>query len=161
MAYLARKDPAKVLDKMRTLCSRREYCCSDIMKKTIAALDGDRGKAVEIIDTLVKEKYLDDSRYAAAFARDKSSIAGWGPVKIRYMLSAKGISDEHIKAALSEVDDDRASSRFQKLMENKARSLKNDPQRSLKLKRFALSRGYDYDEAARIIDKILCTENLQ
>ena len=97
MATDGKKDPAKVLDRMRVLCSRREYCRSDIMKKLLTALEGDSDQAQRLMDQLISEKYIDDSRYASAYARDKSSIAGWGAVKIRYMLQAKGISQEDIR----------------------------------------------------------------
>ena len=104
MAANGQKDPAKVLDRMMVLCSRREYCRSDIMKKVVMALDGNREEAVRLIDRLVSDKYIDDSRYASAYARDKASIAGWGPVKIRYMLLSKGISEDIISAALEDID---------------------------------------------------------
>lgn len=159
MATDGKKDPAKVLDRMRVLCSRREYCRGDIMKKLLTALEGDRDQAQLLMDQLISEKYIDDSRYASAYARDKSSIAGWGAVKIRYMLQAKGISQEDISSALADIDDDRASSKLYKLLETKARSLKNDPQKGLKLKRFALSRGYGYDEVSKMVDTILYNEN--
>lgn len=158
MAGKGCKDSVKVLDRMRALCSRREYCTADIMKMVLDALEGDREEAQKVLDALISDKYVDDSRYASSFARDKSSIAGWGPMKIRYMLSAKGISGDIISEALQDIDEGKASSRLYKLLENKARSLKNDPQRVLKLKRFALSRGYGYDEAAKAIETI-CTEN--
>lgn len=140
---------------MRGLCSRREYCRQDIMKKLLTALDGDREQAGKILDKLVEERYVDDLRYASAFARDKSSIAGWGETKIRYMLSAKGVSREVIAEALQEVDEGKASDRMEKLLLNKVRSLKDDPQRRLKLLRFALGRGYQYDEAVEVIDRLL------
>ena len=97
-------DMNKILDRFRGLCSRREYCSSDIYKKALDALDKDTGKAREVLEFLVREKYVDDLRYASAFARDKSSIAGWGDVKIRYMLSAKGISKDIITQALEDID---------------------------------------------------------
>lgn len=149
------KDPQKVADRMRALCSRREYCRRDILKKVQTALDGDSVKAAEVVDKLVEERYIDDLRYATAFARDKASIAGWGEAKIRYMLSSKGIDREIIAQALEEVDDKRAETRLEKLMENKARSLKEDPQKRLKLLRFGLGRGYSYDQVAEIIDRLL------
>ena len=158
MASNGQKDPAKVLDRMRTLCSRREYCRSDIMKKAVTALEGDRDEAQRLIDKLISEKYIDDRRYASAYARDKSSIAGWGAVKIRYMLLSKGISEDDIVSALADIDDGRASSKLYKLLETKARSLKDDPQKSLKLKRFALSRGYSYDEVSKMVDTIIYKE---
>lgn len=148
-------DPQKVADRMRGLCSRREYCRQDIMKKVLAALDGDADEAGRIMDRLVEEKYIDDLRYASAFARDKSSIAGWGATKIRYMLAAKGIDRETIAAALQEVDEGKASDRLEKLLSAKVRSLKDDPQCRMKLLRFALGRGYQYDEAAEVIGRLL------
>jgi len=149
------KDPLKVADKMRTLCSRREYCRADVYRKVLEALDGDSGKAAEITETLISERYVDDYRYASAYARDKSSIAGWGSMKIRHMLSAKGIGREVIDEALSEVDEGRAATRLEKLMKNKAGSLSGDPQIRLKLTRFALGRGYEYDDVKKVIDSIM------
>ena len=98
---------------------------------------------------------MDDRRYAAAFARDKASIAGWGAAKIRYMLAAKGVDREIIASALEEIDVNRADARLEKLMENKARSLKDDPQRRIKLLRFGVGRGYGYEEVSSVIDRIL------
>lgn len=149
----------KVLDRMRRLCSRREYCCSDILKKTADALDGDRGQAQEILDVLLKERYVDDLRYASAYARDKASIAGWGEIKIRYMLSSKGIAKDVIAQAMTEIDEERAEGRLEKLLENKWKSLKDDPQGKMKLIRFALGRGYGYDDVSLTLGKVCRDEN--
>ena len=149
------KDPQKVADRMRALCSRREYCRSDIMKKVMTSLDGDREEAEKIVELLVSERYIDDLRYASAFARDKASLAGWGEVKIRYMLSSKGISKDVISQALEEIDENKAGERLEKLMENKLRSLKDDPQVRLKLLRFGLGRGYSYDEVSSVVEQLL------
>ena len=145
----------KVLDRMRNLCSRREYCRSDIMKKALEALDGDRESAEKIIETLVGEKYIDELRYSSAFARDKASIAGWGETMIRYMLSAKGIPRETISLALEEIDEGKAAGRLEKLMENKFKSLKDDPQCRMKMLRFALGRGYGYEEVSSVLDGLM------
>ena len=145
----------RILDRLRGLCSRREYCYADVLKKAKDALDGDAQAAKEIADVLVEDKYVDDLRYASAYARDKASIQGWGDVKIRYMLSAKGVAASVITEALQEIDREKSSSRLHKLLENKLRSLKDDPQCRLKLLRFALGRGYSYDEASHTIDQLL------
>ena len=149
------KDLARVTDRMRTLCSRREYCSADILKKAVAALDGDRAQAEAVVSKLIDERYIDDLRYSSAFARDKSSIAGWGEAKIRYMLSAKGISRDTIAEALKSIDEDKASGRLEKLMESKARSLKGDPQFKLKMLRFGMGRGYSYEAVTEVTDKIM------
>ncbi len=147
-------DRNKVADRLRGLCSRREYCRSEIMKKALKDLDGDEAAAAEVVDSLVEEKYIDDLRYASAFARDKSSIAGWGEVKIRYMLSSKGISKETIAEALKEIDEGKASEKLRKVLETKAKALKDDPQKKMKLLRFALGRGYEYDNVNEILNRV-------
>lgn len=144
----------KITDNLRRQCSRREYCSSDIYNKALKALDGDGRKAAQVLQTLIEERYVDDQRYSSAYAREKSSISGWGEVKIRYMLSAKGISRETIEQALSEIDLQRAESRLLKLLENKYRVLKDDNQWKLKLMRFALGRGYSYEEVNECINII-------
>lgn len=144
----------KVTDRLRGQCSRREYCVSDVYKKALKALEGDADAARQVVYSLVKDRYVDDLRYSSAFARDKSSIQGWGATKIRYMLSVKGVSSDVISQALEEIDEDRASSRLYKLIENKYRSLKDDPQCRLKLLRFALGRGYSYDEVNSVVNQL-------
>ena len=136
----------KALDKMRRLCSRREYCVSDIRTKLMKELEGDAQKVEIALNKLKEERYVDDLRYATAYARDKAAISGWGTTKIRYMLSAKGVAKDVVIEALNEVDEGKASSRLEKLLENKYKSLKDDPQWKIKLLRFALGRGYSYDE---------------
>lgn len=145
----------KVTDRLRNLCSRREYCSSDILKKATTYLEGDADAAEKVLQTLVAEKYVSDLRYATAYAREKAMISGWGETKIRYMLSAKRIPRDLITQALTEIDEDKADSRLKKLLENKARTLKADPQIRLKLLRFALGRGYQYDDVVRVLQDIL------
>ena len=51
-----------------------------------------------------------------------------------------------ISQALTEIDAAKADTRLEKLLENKYRALKDDPQWKMKLLRFALGRGYSYEE---------------
>ena len=141
----------KALDKMRRLCSRREYCVSDVRAKLMKALEGDERKVNTALESLIADKYVDDLRYATAYVRDKSAISGWGETKIRYMLSSKGVAKDVISQALQEVDQTKASNRLVKLIESKYRILKDDPQWRLKLLRFAMGRGYSYDEVNQIL----------
>lgn len=144
----------KVLSRLRNQCSRREYCVSDVREKAMKALDGDENAAETVVESLKRDKYVDDSRYCAAYAREKASISGWGAVKIRYMLSHKGLSGEDIDAGIAEIDENGASARLEKLLAAKFRTLKDDPQRKLKLLRFALGRGYQYDEVSAVLSHI-------
>ena len=136
----------KVLDRLEAQCSKREYCVSDVRTKAFKALEGDSKRAAEEVDSLVKDKFVDDARYAGAFAREKSALTGWGVVKIRYALRAKGIAPEIIAEALEDIDAGKAADKLGKLMAAKRKSLEGDPQYKLKLIKYALTRGYEYDE---------------
>ncbi len=147
-------DIKEIIVQFQAQCAKREYCAGDIRRKALEKLEWNREAAEEVVASLVADKFVDDARYASAFAREKSSLQGWGPVKIRFQLRAKGISDSDISAALEEIDAEKASARLEKLLANKWHSLQDDPQGRLKLIKFALSRGYEYEEIESLIRQI-------
>lgn len=144
----------RVLSALQTLCARREYCSLEMHKKALERLDGDETAAGDVLAALVADSFVNDGRYAAAFAREKAALGGWGPVKIRFALKAKGISSETINAALSEIDASRAGEKLKRLLCAKKKTLEGDPQQRLKLLRFALGRGYEYDSVVAVLEDI-------
>lgn len=150
-------DAARCLSRLQKLCSKAEYCEADIYRKALKDLEGDADAARKVLEALISEKYVDNARYASAFAREKAAIQGWGPVKIRFQLKAKGVSEENIRAALEEVDEGKQADKLRKVLLAKARNLAGDPQLRLKLLRFGLTRGYDYDAVEAEVSKIIAT----
>ena len=136
----------KCLARLQRLCSKAEYCTADIRRKALKDLEGDTAAAERVVRSLVEDRFVDDLRYASAFVREKSAIQGWGALKIRFQLRAKGIAEEVIAQALEQVEPAKAADRLDRLMAAKARSLAGDPQLRLKLLRYGLSRGYQYPE---------------
>ncbi len=149
----------KILSRLRNLCSRREYCVSDIMEKALMALDGDVAGANAVVESLMADGYVNDRRYCAAYAREKSSVSGWGEVKIRHALSCKGISRDDIDSGIAEIDVGRAAARLDRLLSVKRKALGDEPQWKIKLLRFALGRGYRYDEVADAVSSMEKTQN--
>ena len=92
----------QVLARLQRQCSRMEYCSRDIYRKALKALEGDAEAAERIVASLRADRFVDDLRYASAFAREKASLQGWGPVKISFQLRGKGIPEETVRAALAE-----------------------------------------------------------
>ena len=144
----------RTLARLQKLCAKAEYCRADVYRKALKALDGDSAQASKLVDSLVEDRYVDDARYASAFAREKASLQGWGPIKIRFQLRSKGISDQVIAAALEEVEPARAADKLERLLANKARTLQGDPQFRLKLIKFGLSRGYEYEAVEEAVKKL-------
>ena len=145
----------KVLERLQRQCARAESCTFDVRRKAVKALEGDTEAAERIVASLVKDRFVDDARYAAAFAREKAALQGWGPVKIRFQLRGKGIPDEVITEALGEVDTAKAAAKLDKLAAERYRLLKGDPQCHLKLLKALLSRGYDYDEVEAAVRRVM------
>ena len=145
----------KLLSSLQALCSRKEYCSSDMYKKALKGLEGDEEAASEMLSLLVKDRFVDDLRYASAFARDKACLDGWGPVKIRFQLRGKGIPSETVDQALAAVDTEKADAKLRAVLEAKARTLKGDSEIRLKLLKFALQRGYEYDRIDSVVRSLL------
>ena len=147
-------DKDMMLSRMMRLCARSEHCRADIRRK-LSGLPSDEQE--QILDTLCREGYLDDARYARAFARDKSALQGWGNLKISVALQQKAIAPEAVAAALAEIDTAAAGSRLEQLLRSKWNALRGetDPhRREAKLLRYALGRGYSYDQIRKVYDNI-------
>ena len=145
----------KLLSSLQALCARKEYCSTDIYKKALKGLDGDEEAAASMVALQVKDQFVDDLRYATAFARDKACLDGWGPVKIAFQLRGKGIDASTVEKALGEVDEGKADARMRAVLEAKARTLKGDPELRLKLLKFGLQRGYEYDRLNPAVKALL------
>lgn len=147
-------ETTKCLSRLQRLCSRAEYCRSDMRRKALRDLEGDETAADAVVEALVRERYVDDARYSRAFAREKASLQGWGPMKIRFQLRGKGIAEATIDAALEEVDEGSAADKLERLLAARARQLEGDPQLRLKLLRYALGRGYAYDQVEEALARL-------
>lgn len=144
----------QVYDALAAQCAKREYCAADVRRKALQRLEFDAAAGEAVVAALCADGYVDDRRYAAAYAREKSALSGWGPVKIRTALLARGVDRSVVLEALEEIDPARAAAKLEKVLETKWRTLRDDPQGRLKLIRFALSRGYDYEPVRPLVERI-------
>lgn len=141
-----------VLAKSMALCSRREMCTRDMHDKAVqwglGAADSDK-----LIGILVKEKFIDEIRYAKAYANDRFNYAGWGKIKISAGLRMKGLSSENIKEAMENIDENSYKKKLQNLISNRKKYIKagNNFEMKTRLFRFALSRGFESDLVYEIL----------
>lgn len=141
----------ELLVKMAGLCSRSEQCEGDILTKLLRA-GLTRGEADGVIDELKERGFIDEGRYARAFARDKVRLAGWGRRKIRMALAAKRIGSPAISEALAEIGPEEYLRAATAVAEAKARSLDLRLREDVaKLYRSLAARGYEgYTVAAAV-----------
>ena len=100
-------------------------------------------------ERLQTEGFLDEQRYARAFANDKLRFQGWGRLKIRAALVQKGVASKAVQVALDELDEDTYNETMQKLAEKKRRELRSERDHYVlrqKLSRFLYGHGFYPEE---------------
>lgn len=125
------------------VCASTETCESEAWEK-LRRWGLGFAEAEEVIDELIEGRYIDDGRYARAYASDKLRFAGWGRNKIRMMLSAKRISPALITEALDSLDHDLYARALMKVARTRAKGLDlADYNDRAKLMRRLMSRGFE------------------
>ena len=133
----------EMLVKMAGLCAGAEQCTADIRQK-ILKQGFSTEEAEKMLAYLGANKYIDDARYARAYAVDKVRFSGWGKMKVRMGLRAKGMNDSLISQALDYVPSEEYCDALEKVLMSKARSLDlADVKDRQKLYRHLASRGFE------------------
>lgn len=96
-----------------------------------------------LMQLLVDEGYIDDERYASTFVRSKIHLKKWGMNKIRMALKMKGVSDEIISNALSEIDPEIYREELIKVLNAKKINESDPYKRKAKLAQYAMQKGYE------------------
>ena len=135
----------EILYKLATKCSVSEQCLSDIEAK-LSRYDLTEEERTHILRHLVKEKYVDDRRYAEAYVKDKYRFNKWGRIKIAQGLRMKGIDTETIKSAMGAIDEEEYMDILRDLIKAKRRSTRGSSEYEIngKLIRFATGRGFEF-----------------
>lgn len=147
-------DYDKALLRMTTLCARAEHCEWEIRDKLrragLPAADTER-----VIDYLVTHRFVDNTRYARAYASDKARFSGHGRRKIRMELLARRIDERIIAEALDAIDDNIYDDTLMKMTRSRGESLDmEDYNDRAKLYRRLVSRGYEPPLVTRAISRL-------
>ena len=131
---------------LAALCAQAEHCQWEMTEKMRRWELDDEAQA-RVMERLVKERYVDDERYARSFGKDKVRYNKWGRRKVEQALWQKHIAEDIRQRALDEVEDVEYLSVLRPLLKQKRRTVKaqNDYELNQKLMRFALGRGFTFD----------------
>lgn len=134
------------LQRASALCAGSEHCRQDIREK-LTRWEVSTEDADKILEFLVDEKYIDESRFSRAYALDKMRYNHWGRQKIDQGLRLLHIDGEIRSAALAELPDEEYCDILSGLLQSKQRSIKarNSYERNGKLIRFAMGRGFEME----------------
>ncbi len=118
-------------------------------------------EAEEAIAHLVTEGFLNEERYAKAFAGGKFRMRQWGRQKIRQALKQKQLSEYCIRKGLAEIDQDAYEQTLLQLAERKYGSLRGEQylKRRYKTLQYLLQKGYEQELAREAIEQIAKKED--
>lgn len=144
----------QILSKLTTLCAKSEHCQHDMLEK-MRRWEVDDATQARVMEYLVREKYVDDARYARFFINDKVKFNRWGKQKVAQALRMKGISETIYAPLLDDVEEDTYLDTLRPMIEAKRRTVKgrNEYEIRGKLIRFALSRGFGMDLIMKVLDE--------
>lgn len=103
--------------------------------------------AEEVIAELIQQNYLNEERFAKAFAGGKFRVKGWGKRKIKQHLQQRGISGYNLDQAMRDIAPDDYRQTLTDLLDKKRQTLRDDNPLIVKQKlvRYAMSKGYETD----------------
>jgi regulatory protein len=138
---------------LAALCAQAEHCQQE-MRDRLKRWGVDADAQNRIVARLVKERYIDDERYARAFVKDKIRYNKWGRRKVQQGLWQKHIDTEIQERVLNDIDDGEYLAVLKPLLKQKTKSIRaeNDYERNQKLVRFALGRGFTFDLIRQCLD---------
>ena len=138
---------------LAALCAQAEHCQQE-MRDKMRRWGLDETVQNRIIDRLIKERYVDDERYARAFVKDKIRYNKWGRRKVQQALWMKRIDADIQQQVLDEIDEKEYLDVLRPLLKQKRKSIKaeSDYELNQKLLRFALSRGFGFDIIRQCLD---------
>lgn len=152
----------QALSKLAELCSKGEHCCGEMHEK-MRRWGIEEDVRERVVNYLVDHKYVDDERFARAFAHDKLEYNGWGIRKIEQALRQKRVSADIINRVLSGVGTEQYEEKLLPLLQQKRKSIKakTERERNMKLIRFAMGRGYTYDQIRSCMNRELDVTELE
>lgn len=144
----------QALSKLAALCSRGEHCTGELDEKMRRwGLDEEARR--RNIDYLVAHQFVDDARYCRAFVGDKVRYDKWGRRKIEQALWQKHVPSDVSGPILDDVPDDDYLAALRPLLKAKWPTIKatTDYERSMKLIKFAMGRGFELRLIRQCIDE--------
>ena len=146
----------EAIKKMERYCAYQERCHKDVvlklreMRMIPLAVD-------TIIAHLIHHNYLNEERFAKAFASGKFNIKKWGRQRIVQELSARNISVYNISAALNEIPEEEYEKTCDALLRKRLAQIKeiHPLKKKRKLADYLLYRGWEPEIVYRKVDELI------
>lgn len=148
----------EAIHKIEHYCAYQERCHEEVVQK-LRSMKMDSDEIDTILVHLIKDNFLNESRFACSFARGKHRIKFWGKIRIVNELKFRKITQYNINLALKEISTEEYLSTFHTVAEKNWESIpeKNVLKKRKKCCDFLLRKGF---ESNLVYEKVKELENL-
>lgn len=142
--YKKRLTKEQAFQKLKHFCGYQERCRSEVKEKLFSLGIG-KTEGDEIVAVLIKENYLNEERFAIAFASGRFRIKQWGKIKIKNELRKRRVNDHCISKAMRQIDDQEYLQMMKKLADKYSSSLKGETEMIRKKKTidYLMQKGFE------------------
>jgi regulatory protein len=145
----------QALVKAESWCAYQERCQQEVRDKMYSW--GLHANEVEnVIAELISKNFLNEERFAKAYAGGKFRIKKWGRVKIRMELKRRKLSEYCIKKGMAEINEDDYRYTLKKLAQEKMKATKerDSMKKKYKVMSYLASKGYESDLVREIVGEV-------
>ena len=148
--------PADALARAYRYCAYQERSHSEVRNK-LYELGLSRNDVEETLSRLITEGFLNEERFAKAFAGGKFRMKKWGRLKIVNELEGHGLTANCIRSGLKEIDDDDYRATLKELLQKKSAHLseENEFVRRDKVSKYAIQKGFEPDLVWLLLKELL------
>jgi regulatory protein len=134
----------EILNIARKFCAYQERSQQELRDK-LYTLGLFKSHVEETIAIMVTEGFINEERFAIAYAGGKFRVKQWGKIKIKLALQQKRVSAYCIKKALEAIDDTLYKEELRLLVEKQIEKSteKNIMKRNYKIGGYFISRGFE------------------
>jgi len=147
----------EALEKARSYCAYQERCQQEVIEK-LKSFKLNKDEMDYVLLLLIQGNYLNEERFARAYASGKFRIKKWGKRKIAYQLGGKGLTKTCIELGLSEIDNDEYYETLSQLIDVKWENTieSNLFKKKSKICSYLYSRGFE----SSLINEIIQNKEL-
>jgi regulatory protein len=147
--------PEQTLQKLRHYCAYQERCHQEVRDK-LFQLGCPSRQHDELISSLIEDDYLNEERFAVAFAGGKWRVKQWGRTRIKYELQQRKVSAYCIRKALAEIEEEDYEKVLLQLAQKKYELLKKDQYiiRKKKTTDYLVAKGFESELVRAVVAKL-------
>lgn len=138
--------------RLSAICSQAEHCSHEMVEKMRRWGVAEEAQA-RIMEYLTTNRFVDDERFARAFAIDKIKYNKGGRRKVEQAMWQKHIDSDIRQRVLDDISEDEYMAVLRPLLKSKRKSIRaaNEYELNTKLARFGISRGFSFDQIRRCL----------